>query len=526
MSDAEIFDRIRAWEAGTPLPRGRTLGWPRAPHHDRLVIAFVRMGGESSPWGVAIGPPDEEPQCFVSPEPRNADEHAAFVAQFGPLLLDHLDHPRALTQQAREALLESPAPLLERVRLRQLWMPGPSHVAMLHFLDFRYTTTRRAEASLLTPLRQTGRGAGWLFRESTRPGQVRVHDATARLQQAFTFPVEPGRQQHLGHLLAWLKTPGDRDARIEAAAAAEALTVGVTMDPVYERKVLQPLLEQYRETRDKPAQWVQIGFQLKAALQPELVRRWKLTVQALGLLDADPRPSNPQLDPVVDLGASEFLFAYWRGETRGLDPSLTDDERKAFVTHPETDFLPARAAQRYFSYLHAHELAQAELVHGDPTLIAAALEAGDGFQGTVQAVTPGPRGAVTWVVVCPADGALRVREEGSVCVAGTPKRTAKVTALDSDGAVRTITLDMNGGKTAKAVPGQPAVSHPGWVGKTVTFVDGGISGISQRKAMRVHNVDGPGTWLTHATPLPEPAPVPAERSDLVGFLRSLEAPQP
>jgi len=525
VSETDLHDRLRAWDAGAPLPRGHTLSWPRAHDADRLVVAFVRMGGESAPWGVAVGPPDEAPQIFIAAEPRNADEHAAFIAQLGPALLDHLDHPRALTAAAREALLHDDAPLRARVRTRQLWMPGPSHVEMLHFLDYRYTLAKKGDPAQLPLLRQTGRAAGWLFRESTRPGQVRVLDATARLQEAFTFPVEPVRQAHLGHLLAWLESPGDRDARIDAAERAEQLAVGVTLDPRFERDVLQPLLERYHATRDTLAQHIQAAFLVHNALQPELLRRWKLTVRAMRRLDADPRPSNPQLGPVLDLGASEFAFAWWQGEARGLDESLDDEARRAFVTHPETDRSPARAAQRYFSYLHAWELSQAELVHGDPARIEAAVAAGNGFTGVVKAVQA-PRGApVTWTVEAPRDASLRLRAESTVCLAGFPKRTAKVLDLEAEGSLRTITLQFPASRSARAADPWPP-GDPRWQGETVTLLESVVSGISLRKARRVHKVEGPGTWLTHATPLPEATPAPPARTDLVAFLRGLEAPSP
>jgi hypothetical protein len=54
MSGMTALDRLRAWSDGAPSPLGTTLPWPRSDDENRLILAFVRMGGESSPWGVAL----------------------------------------------------------------------------------------------------------------------------------------------------------------------------------------------------------------------------------------------------------------------------------------------------------------------------------------------------------------------------------------------------------------------------------------------------------------------------------------
>ena len=56
MTADQIIKRLEAWAAGKPLPRGSTRHVHIADNRDLLILAFVRMGGESSPWGIAWGP--------------------------------------------------------------------------------------------------------------------------------------------------------------------------------------------------------------------------------------------------------------------------------------------------------------------------------------------------------------------------------------------------------------------------------------------------------------------------------------
>ncbi|MFO0647462.1 MAG: hypothetical protein U0326_14575 [Polyangiales bacterium] len=522
MSLNELVDRLKAWEQGAPLPTTETLPFPRVPDAERLVLAFVRMGGESVPWGVAIGRPDGAPRVFTAPDPRNRDAHAELVRAFSAELLAHVGHPRYCDDGAAgNAVNERPFPT-QALRLRQLWLPGATHVEMLHLLDYRYTLAATGDDASLKTMRAFGRAAGWLFRESTRPGQVRVHDATARLRGAWVFPSEPARQSHLGYLLAWLGegSGAEREAR---ARVAERCSVGVTLSPEFERDTLEPLVRAFHDAtgalRDEAAKAIH------AALSPELTARWTLTVQCLRALDADPRAQNPQLGPVLDLGAEECHFQYWRHETQGLREDLSPEERRSLGSHPETDFSPARAAARYFQHLHAYEVASNELVHGDRVLLERSLDAGDGFTGTVTAVgreNNARSGPVRWTIQCPPDESLRLREESKVCLVGARKRAGAIVSVEPRDDARVIVVELDGGLTKRAEPSVPDADDGAWVGREVTFLDRGAVGISQRKSMFVRSADGPGAWLTHAAPLPEPSPAGLVRPDLVELVKGLQ----
>jgi hypothetical protein len=69
MNALQVFRRLQAFEEGRALPRGETLHLPLAAPAETLILAFVRMGGESSPWGIAWGPPGQAPSVATVGEP-------------------------------------------------------------------------------------------------------------------------------------------------------------------------------------------------------------------------------------------------------------------------------------------------------------------------------------------------------------------------------------------------------------------------------------------------------------------------
>ena len=204
MNEREVIRRLQAYHKGRPVPRGETRRVHVALPAECLMLSFVRMGGESRPWGIAFGPPDSPPRILTVPEARNRDLVAGMVQEFAPVLLAHLRSPEHCDSKP-----ESPDDLAP---LRQVWVPNPTHLEMLHHLAFAYTfpSFESANQSILNAF---GRACGWLFREAHRPGQQAVVVATAALRDAFSFPSEQARQGHLGFLLAWLDAEGDRADR-------------------------------------------------------------------------------------------------------------------------------------------------------------------------------------------------------------------------------------------------------------------------------------------------------------------------
>jgi hypothetical protein len=242
------------------------------------------------------------------------------------------------------------------------------------------------------------------------------------------------------------------------------------------------------------------------------------------VLEQDRGP-NPELASVLELAAEEFTFQYWHRELKAAAPVVDPDAPRFLGDHPETDFLPTAAAARFFAHVHASELTVAGLVHGDAYLVEQAILAGDALRGTIaRVVNEGTKRAVipVWTVTSPAEGPLRLREESSVCVVGLRGRTGKVRSIQTDGDRRTVTVEIEGWKKARPEEGAPAADDKALEKTPVILAEAGVVGISRQKSIAVWDASGPGAWLTHAAPLPEPTsarPVAGSLSDLVDRLR-------
>lgn len=519
MSSRDALRRLLSWKSQGPLPRGAARPWPIAPDEHCLVLCFLRMAGETLPWGVALGRPDSEPEIYSVPDPRKIDDVIAMLVKIAPTILDHLPHPSSLPDQS---LLEDPD-FLPFAPLRQLWLPGATHLTMLHLLEYRLAPARRAEDSILKVINPLGRALGWLFRESTRQGQFRVMDATSSLRQIYDFPAEDLRQQHLGYLMAWLERASEAARR-----RAEREAVSTTLDPALESGPLAALLERYNRLLNgvtpDPA-ITETQNEIAEVLRPELERRWRLTVQARAAILNDSRPENPELKSLLDLARDEFRWQYFNLENPQL--KSRDPESKAFRgAHPETDSYSPAAAARFFVHQASAELVQSELLHGDVEKVNDAIDAGDAFRGEITAVHDegkGRKSIPVWKVLSRSDGLMRLREGSSVCLFGARKRSGKIRDVlwSSEGRLFEIVID----NWIRANGGLPAANDAeALLGTTVILVAAGGGSISHSKSFKVWNKDSPGAWLTHAMQAPVPDPPPRLKRDLIDFVERLGGP--
>lgn len=506
MSEFEIVRRLQAYHKGHPLPAGEKLRVPVPGTKDILVLAFVRMGGESAPWGIAYGRPDRAPKLLSVPEPRDRTAVGDMCAEFSEALLEHFLHP-----EYREEPPDLEAPP------RQVWLPNSGHVEMLHHLAYAYCFTRTGSEKRVKALQGLGRVAGWLFRESRRPGQVFVISAADALKEAHTFPSQQVRQSHLGFLLAWLQTPGGRKAKEIAAAEAEQEAVSMSIDPAIERSLLAPLVKKYDEEGKPP----KLAPKICQIIEAELLRRFKLTCDALTVFKTDNRPPNPGLQKLITYGWKEHFYQYWRIEERLNDP----DDGPAFVPSPETDRFPAAAASRYYAYQMADSIHSGELAHHDPDLQREFVASGEALAGQVTAVHEirTERGSQTrWQLVLPPGSLVKAREGSDFCFAGLPGRQFDVLSMgrDDKGApVVTVAV-----KDPRSLPERmhPA-SERWWVGKEVVLLPRDFSGFNARKGQKVWKKDHPGSWLTHGKPTSPRSKLPEEvGEDMDDIIRGIK----
>jgi hypothetical protein len=490
MDSREVVRRLKAFAAGEALPRGRTQRLMLAPDIDTLVVAFLRMGGESRPWAIAWGRPDAAPEVATVPEGRNRDLVAAMCARFAPALLKLIMAPGFVAN--------APTQVSEIVKLRQLWLPNDSHLDMLHHLAYAYVFTSWG-AGAVGRLNSLGRACGWLHREGHRPGNQVVAVATRALRDAYVFPAQDVRLGHLGYLLAWLDGSGDRRA---AAEIAEQRAMSTNLDPTIEREILEPLVAAWGAANrvGDEAGMTDASSAIESVLVPEATRRWELAVKARAYLASDPRPVNQYVSELVRESLKEQWLQYSRVEQRIHDAV----DGPAFVPSPETDRHPAAAGSRYFVMNASADFVNTMLVHDDRDLEAEAIAVGTAFRGQIVQVEDDGEGRSTrpvWTIMDSIAGVNRIEPGATVCVIGLPQRTAEVrSVIELANGSRQFVVEIANRKTGiKGAQGQLAVhpAHGSWIGAEVGFTGVSYGGLARRKSSKVWNDETPGAWLTH-----------------------------
>jgi hypothetical protein len=500
MTGHDAVRRLMAFAAGKPLPSGETLRLPKPEKtiqaKDILILAFVRMGGESAPWGIAFGAPGRRPDVMTVAEPRTRDYVADMMADFAPTLLTHLFHPR-FDKAGRVA----PGSDRPDVPLRQVWLPNRSHLEMLHCIEYAYYRTKYGSESRQELLHALARACGWLFREGQRPGQTVTMVASDVLSEAFTFPADHLRQGHLGFLLTWLTSKGDGTARAHAAEEAERHSMSTNLDPEFERTELEPEVELFNTARDDgdTPKMERSAKVIKTRLTEELVRRWDLAEQAIEVLHRDKRRENAGVQRLVKASLDEHFRQYLRIEHKFDDP----EDGPPFSPSPETDRHPAAAGSRYYVYASSAELRERLLVHDDKEMQVELVANGEAIDGTVIDIAvekEGRKTRVYWTVDSDGTLPLRLREGQSLCPIGCDRRLVEILDIDQpDQKTNRFELEVTKGKTLED-KGLLRADDRRLINRRVLLVEPPMDGISRRKSAAIWRQDGPGHWITHAPP--------------------------
>lgn len=465
MSSRHVARTLAAWTAGKPLPRGSTLHVRVAKPKDILQVAFLRMGGESSPWAIGFGHPSEEPRVLSVGEARNRDDVAAMVAEFAPTLLAHF---------------------ADSSRLRQLWVPGPSHLVMLDNIAHRYAhAMKAADPKRLETLRRLGRLSIWLHNEAHRPGSLHVVDATSALRTSFAFPADNLRLAHLGFQLALLGTGGGLRDRLEAALDAERLAVSTSLSPVLERDVLEPLVGRLKKSAPDAGKSA-ARTAIEKVLRAETLRRLGLVEMAIDLLRNDPRPQNPGLDVLEEVSLDE-LQGYLGAK---------------YILHADTERSGDAAAYRYLGQLASSARANEVILHHDREMQDEEIADGRAVRGIIQRIRNDGAGRKTipvWTVRC-RQGGLHMREGQKAVVAGLPGRKVRIGEItESPDGSRLIEVVVTGWIRANELNGHavPAATDASLKSTEVTLLPDAAADLLEGQRSRVWRKDGPGEWLTH-----------------------------
>ena len=491
MNERNAVRRLRAHQLGAPVPTTSTIHHHLANPADQLIVAFVRMGGESSPWGVAWGHPGQQPRIATAPEPRNRDEARRVITPFALDLLDHLRVP-----PYTDSLVDGHEDLLP---LRQVWLPNGSHLDMVHALGFTYARTK-AGGEDREMLNAFGRACGWLLRESDRPGQQSVITATSALTGAWAFPAQDSRCGHLGFLLGWLGA-GPREQRTEAARSAEQRPIGTSLDPSFERDHLAPLVAAWNDDGEshRPA----AAEAIHDDLEPELRHRCALVVAAISAIVEDERPVNAGVERLVATGARRMWFDLVFQES-GLGTDYGDQQR--WFTAIETDRNPESAAKRYFVQTSSEDLAEALMVHDDDVLLAEMVADGDALRGHIADVVDVGEGRAkrpVWTVSLRDSGPTRRRVGDRLCVRGLEGRTATLRRIEEDeDGPRVAVVEVTGLVTKPRSAGGEvlAATSAELIGTEVALVPAAFPLGGRKIGMVRKALDAPGAWVTHAIP--------------------------
>jgi hypothetical protein len=485
----DTVKKLLAFDAGKPLPRGMTLRLPARKPSNVLVLAFVRMGGESRPWGVAIGAANTKPFILTVPEARDRELVGGLMEKVAPTLLSYLGHPKFRERAAGQ--------------VPQVWVPNASHIEMLHFLAFTYTFAKRGEPRRMAVLNALGRAANWLFQESTRPGQLSCIDASAALREAYTFPAEDIRQAHTGYLLAWLETKGTYKTRLMAAIEAEKVAISTSLDPEVEKSArLDELVEAYNKAKRASDQRTMdmTGNQIHRVLEPELRHRFNAAARAYAFLANDDRKPNPGLEDL------EKSSAEHHGEYLQTESAIASDG-KAWVPSPETDGHSLVAASKYLTLEADQDRVTNALVHYDRDLQQDLIDSGDGLSGRIVKIEDRSEGRKTravWLIEDCGAHPLRLRIGNRVVQAGYPKRKAELLdILETESGTRRFALEITAGiREGEGPLGRPPLDGY-WKGRSVTFLSLNDPGYAFTKRKMLWDRAGPGTWLTHRQPWEE-----------------------
>lgn len=486
-----LVRRLRAWTIGAPVARGTTIQTTISEPERRFLLAFVRMGGESRPWGVAWKCGTAAVKHRTVGEPRMREFVDEMMEEIVEDLAKHLGHP------SHAKLVDPSRKEFEQATLPQIWVPNSSHIDMLHFLAYAYAR-RRGDEDRDKTLRLLGRMGLHLFLESRRPGQQIIVDASKALRSAYDFPCEDSRQAHLGLLMAWLENRGSRDKGLSAALDAERLPIAISLDPELERIPLSDLVDDYNKTRKNRGKGDKAtAKKIHDVLQPELERRIQLVTDTIRLIETDERPYNDGLLELEDVTRSHLYHDFLKREDQALK-----EGKEPYAPDPETDRDPRSATYRFYMNSASQDRERNALIHFDRELEAEAINDGSAFRGVITSVSeegPGRTTIPVWTIEDSTPGALSLRQWDKVCIVGTPRRTAVIREIlpTDDGRLEVVIEITNLKKsTDEPWPHSMAGTDQSWLGQAVTIIGTSFARMTEEKAFAaLERNSAPGDWM-------------------------------
>jgi hypothetical protein len=373
MSALDVVLRLRAVSSGNAQPR--TSVRHRHLDHDPLVVVAYRLAGESAaPLGLMYGSREADPMLLVAPEPRN--RQIRFQEVFNPFAVD-LNRYIAGRGATKEP--ERGRPTCQRAP--QVLVPNSAtaeFVGPLFGRSLRYLSTE-GEYAVPEDTVVAGAHLTWLGLQAELPGSSVMLAATELLRRHWVAGLSDLESEDLHVQLAWIDPPDGSTGSTAAAAVEDNRFAGVlpaagpTPDPTWDRDVLDPLVTDFNEQRERSDEHgvvTRLGTDIRAAVEAALRPTWEATWRCRDL--------------VLALPEAESVSARWASDrrefTRHIDRVEAGEARfRVRDNVKQTAFMVGQreAAQ---SALESNEALD------DPLVLAAAIGDGLAIAGTVTRV--------------------------------------------------------------------------------------------------------------------------------------------
>ena len=500
MTVRELVRQLNAVKSVKPIHRYSTLHM--RIDENPMMVAFVRMAGESRPWAIAYGRmQDKSPKVLSVPDGRNR----VAVSEMCEILAEEfLEYFRVAGFTWNPITKDN----LSEGEIPQVWVPSSRHVEMFHHIQYAHWRVRKGD-DRTQPLTVFARLSGWLFRESTRLGQQAIVDAAELFRNSYVFPADTSSLGHLGSCIEWFDEHDDLKSARFAVREATLLRDSPTLDPEIDSKILAPLLAKRGDLLTESKDTKSIDKKIAAQLAPEVTRRWELIRSAYSIFSEDTRLINPGVADLTDSTMGSFYQNFQYIEEGMQNPN----SGPTYTQHPETDFHGSAAASNYFKMTAADTAYLAKLVHDDEELQAEAIASGKAFLAEVTNVANNGSGRTTipvWTLRIEIAEKLRVREGERYSPLMAAKHGVLVREVEIiDSQNLEVVIEWVDRKTV-------ALEHPinfkpvdmDWVGHRVMFVPKDGSAFDETRSRAVWSAaNGPGAWLTHGS-----APVAVDAS--------------
>ena len=399
---------------------------------DALIMAPIEMAGEdASLHAIAIGHIGQAPTVYSCPDPRNRD--ALFE------LLEAL---------AREVIFPYWSWCVNVGRAPQMWVSSGGVAGKLETLNQRLRYTRNRDV-----VRKLGLCLTYFTERSHIAGQQALVTASEALCAHWATGQQPGEDQHLGAVLAWLDPAGHPVQ--EAVAASERRAMGTRTLPAFDRDVLDPLLRRFHNARkaNDPTSMHDVAEEIHGALSGVACGIYGAIQTAIAHIQALDLPELGALDDLEPMENRAFAY-YARKRAEGWGVSHRDSARQA----------AARLREREDAQ---SSLAAAALID-DPIALQGALMSGRAVRGRVQTVAP--QGRISLVTEQPI---LRARHRDTFVLARDPRLQLVVESTRRVNGQTHLQLRVLSGQRAVGVPQGgaelllvPSAPRWFWIGKS------------------------------------------------------------